>query len=203
MVEREVAVERVQNRVVGLAQRVLDTKAALVGRTPWASDDQGEVAMAVLDEVARRRGCPSAVIECHRPGLHARRWITVDKDERHVQLTDPGDRWLMVLTGQRQDHAVDSPLHEEAHVRRVERRVALGVGEEKRVPRRAQPRLGTGDDVRKDWVRDVRHDVADRHRLLAAQSGGQDVGAVAELVDRRHDQIAHLRADVGVPGQDA
>ena len=107
------------------------------------------------------------------------------------------------LARERQDHPVDAPGLEEPDVGGVELGLVLRVHQQHRVAGRAEHGLGARRDGRDQRVRDVADDVADRQRRPAAQALGQEVRLVLELVDGGQDPVAHLGADVRVPGQDA
>jgi hypothetical protein len=138
-----------------------------------------------------------------RAGPHAGGQVAVEQDERQLARPQQIDDGRRVLLGQGQQEPVDLALLEQAHVVRVEPRVALGVRQEQRVPRRPQPTLGAGDDLGEDRVGDVGDGEADREGPAPAESLGEDVRAVAEVVDGREDDLAHAGADVGVLGEDA
>ena len=102
---------------------------------------------------------------------------------------------------EREDEPVDAALREHAHVLGVELRVALGVGEQHRVALLPQPPLGALDRLGEHRVRDVADHEADRVGRPAAQSLRQQVGPVAERIDRREHPLAHRGRHVRMLGE--
>ena len=98
----------------------------------------------------------------------------------------------------RDDERVDAAVGELERELDLDRRVAVGIGDQELAPARAEVALDAGDELLEVEVGEAADDHADALRRAAAQRARDRVGAEAELLGRRlHARLrlrGHLKA---------
>ena len=115
-----------------------------------------------------------------------------------VRASD-GQKFGVIFHRRQNDQTVDLALLQQPNPLCINRGLTARVGKKDGIPRRAEHGFRPVDNRRKQGIRDVRNDEANRARGPAPQSLGQQIGRVTEAACCLVHAGAHLVADSG-PG---